>query len=59
MNEKLFLLLAVAAVFSLLLASLVIALIVSAKFRDAILGGPGEATILGLLTVKGALPILF
>jgi hypothetical protein len=43
----------IAIVFSLLLAALLVALIFRRDFRDALLGGHGEASVLGLLTVKG------
>lgn len=38
--------------------ALVLALIFSSKFRDAVLGGEGEATIIGLITVKGVAIVL-
>jgi len=43
----------IAIFFAALLAALLVALIFRRDFRDALLGGPGEATIFGLLTVKG------
>lgn len=48
----------IAIFFALLLAALVGALILRRDFRDAVLGGPGEATILKFLTVKGAAIVL-
>jgi hypothetical protein len=48
----------IAVFFALLLAALVAALIVSRDFRTAVLGGPGEATILNLITVKGVVIVL-
>ncbi len=48
----------IAVFFALLLAALVAALIVSRDFRRAVLGGPGEATILNLITVKGVVIVL-
>jgi hypothetical protein len=48
----------IAIFFALLLAALVGALILRRDFRDAVLGGPGEATILRFLTVKGAAIVL-
>jgi hypothetical protein len=47
-----------AVFFALLLAALVAALIVSPDFRNAVLGGPGEATVFNFLTVKGAAIVL-
>jgi hypothetical protein len=44
--------------FAFLLAALVGALIFSAKFRREVLGGPGEATIFNLITVKGVAIVL-
>ena len=44
--------------FSLLLLVLFIALIFRRDFRNAVLGGPGEASIAGILTVKGAAIVL-
>jgi hypothetical protein len=43
----------IAIFFALLLAALLVALIFRPDFRDAVLGGPGEASVLGVLTVKG------
>jgi hypothetical protein len=48
----------IAILFAFLLAALVAALIFRRDFRDAVLGGPGEATILKFLTVKGAAIVL-
>lgn len=48
----------IAVFFALLVAALVAALIFRRDFRDAVLGGPGEASILGLITVKGAAIVL-
>lgn len=47
-----------AVLFALLLIALVAALITRRDFRDAVLGGPGEASIVGLLTVKGVAIVL-
>jgi len=47
-----------AVFFALLLAALVAALILLKDFRTAVLGGPGEATILNLITVKGVVIVL-
>jgi hypothetical protein len=44
--------------FALLLAGLLVALIFRRDFRDAVLGGPGEASVLGILTVKGVAIVL-
>lgn len=50
----------IAVFFALLVAALVAALIFRRDFRDAVLGGPGEANVLGLITVKGvAIVLLF
>jgi hypothetical protein len=43
---------------ALLLTALIMALIFSPGFRDAVLGSPGEAKILNLLTVKGVAIVL-
>jgi hypothetical protein len=43
---------------AVLLVALVTALIFSAKFRQDILGGTGEARVLGILSVKGAAVVL-
>ena len=48
----------VAILFSVLLAALVVALIFRRDFRDALLGAPGEATVFGILTVKGVAIVL-
>ena len=48
----------IAIFFALLLAALLVALIFRGDFRDAVLGGPGEASVLGLLTVKGVAIVL-
>ncbi len=48
----------VAILFAFLLSALVVALIFRRDFRDALLGAPGEATVLGLLTVKGVAIVL-
>jgi hypothetical protein len=48
----------IAVFFALLLAALILALILSRGFRNAVLGGPGEATILNLITVKGVAIVL-
>ena len=48
----------VAIFLSLLLMALVIALIFRRDFRDAVLGSPGEASIAGILTVKGVAIVL-
>lgn len=44
--------------FAFLLSGLLVAFIFRQDFRNAVLGGPGEATVLGLLTVKGAAIVL-
>lgn len=43
---------------ALLLAALMVALIFSRDFRDAVLGSPGEAKFLNLITVKGVAIVL-
>jgi ankyrin repeat protein len=48
----------IAIVFALLLAALVGALILRRDFRDAVLGGQGEASLLGVVTVKGVAIVL-
>lgn len=48
----------IAAVFAFLLVALIVALIFSKQFRDAMLGGEGEASVLGVLTVKGVAIVL-
>ena len=48
----------IAVFFALLLGALMAALIFRADFRTAVLGGPGEATILNLITVKGVVIVL-
>jgi hypothetical protein len=48
----------IAILFTLLLAGLVVALIFRRDFREALMGGPGEATVLGFLTVKGVAIVL-
>lgn len=48
----------IAVVLVALLAALVVALIFRREFRDAVLGGPGEASFFGLLTVKGGAIVL-
>lgn len=48
----------IAVFLALLLAALVAALIFRRDFRDAVLGGPGEASILGLISVKGVAIVL-
>lgn len=48
----------IAMFFAMLLAVLVVALILRRDFRNAVLGGSGEATVLGLITVKGVAIIL-
>jgi len=48
----------IAIFFALLLAALLVALIFRRDFRDALLGGPGEASVLGFLTVKGVAIVL-
>ena len=49
---------AVAILFAVLLAALVVAFIVSENFRTAVLGSPGEATVFGLISVKGVVIVL-
>src|SRR5437899_643133 len=44
--------------FALLLSGLLIAFIFRRDFRNAVLGGPGEATVLGVLSVKGVAIVL-
>lgn len=44
--------------FGLLLAAIIIALIFRQDFRDAVLGGNGEATVFGLITVRGVAVVL-
>lgn len=59
MDSKLVFLMAIAALFAILLASLVIALIVSKNFRSDVIGGSsGEAKVFGILTVKGVVIVL-
>jgi hypothetical protein len=48
----------IAVFLALALAALVLALIFRRDFRDAVLGGPGEASVLGLITVKGVAIVL-
>ena len=48
----------IAVLFTILLAGLVAALIFRRDFRNAVLGAPGEATVFGLLTVKGVAIVL-
>ena len=48
----------IAIFFAILLLFLILALIFRPNFRDAVLGGPGEATIMGILTVKGVVIVL-
>lgn len=49
----------IAIFFALLLMALIVALIFRRDFRDAVIGGdPGEASIAGILTVKGAAIVL-
>jgi hypothetical protein len=48
----------IAIFLAVLLAGLLIALVFRRDFRDAVLGGPGEATLFGLLTVKGVAIVL-
>lgn len=48
----------VIVVFALLLSGLVVAFILRRDFRDAVLGGPGEASVLGILSVKGVAIVL-
>ncbi len=48
----------IALFFAFLLLALVIALIFRKDFRDAVLGGPGEASIAGIITVKGVAIVL-
>ncbi len=48
----------IAVFFVFLLMALVVALIFRRDFRDAVLGGPGEASIAGILTVKGVAIVL-
>ena len=49
---------AIAILFGVLLAALVVAFIVNADFRTAVLGSPGEATVFGLISVKGVVIVL-
>jgi hypothetical protein len=49
---------AVAILFGALLAALVVAFIVRADFRTAVLGSPGEATVFGVISVKGVVIVL-
>lgn len=48
----------IAVFLALALAALVAALIFRRDFRDAVLGGPGEASVLGLISVKGVAIVL-
>jgi len=48
----------IAGVCALLLSALVLALILNAKFRTDILGGEGEAKVLGFISVKGVAIVL-
>ncbi len=48
----------IAFLLALLLAALIVALILRRDFRDALLGGQGEASVLGVLTVKGVAIVL-
>lgn len=48
----------IAIFFALLLMALIVALIFRRDFRDAVLGAPGEASIAGILTVKGVAIVL-
>jgi hypothetical protein len=48
----------IAIFFDFLLMALIVALIFRRDFRDAVLGGPGEASIAGILTVKGVAIVL-
>ncbi|OIP89686.1 MAG: hypothetical protein AUK24_05880 [Syntrophaceae bacterium CG2_30_49_12] len=48
----------IAVFFALLLMALVAALIIRRDFRDAVLGGPGEATIFGVISLKGVAIVL-
>lgn len=48
----------IALFFAFVLLVLVIALIFRKDFRDAVLGGPGEASIAGIITVKGVAIVL-
>jgi hypothetical protein len=48
----------IAIFFAFLLMALIVALIFRRDFRDAVLGGPGEASIAGILTVKGVAIVL-
>ncbi|MDQ7016203.1 MAG: hypothetical protein Q9N68_07500, partial [Gammaproteobacteria bacterium] len=48
----------IAGVCALLLSALVLALILNAKFRSDILGGEGEAKVLGFISVKGVAIVL-
>lgn len=48
----------IAVFLALALAALVLALIFRRDFRNAVLGGPGEASVLGLITVKGVAIVL-
>jgi hypothetical protein len=48
----------IAVFLALLLGALVVGLLFQRDFRDAILGGPGEASIFGLITVKGVAVVL-
>jgi hypothetical protein len=52
------LLVIVVVLFALLLSGLLVAFIFRRDFRDAVLGGHGEATFLGLLSVKGVAIVL-
>lgn len=44
--------------FALLLSGLLVAFVFRENFRNAVLGGPGEATVLGFITVKGVAIVL-
>lgn len=48
----------VSAICALLLLILVSAFVVSKPFRDAVLGGPGSAKVLGIFTVQGVAIVL-
>lgn len=44
--------------FAFLLSGLLVAFVLRRDFRDAVLAGPGEATVFGLLSVKGVAIVL-
>lgn len=49
---------AVAILFAVLLAALIVAFIASADFRTSVLGSPGEASLFGVISVKGVVIVL-